>query len=105
MRCSLENKKALAALSGCAFGMFALDLALRSLGIGQQPVTGASVVVSLVPAYGFLAAMCLDADKRLDEAERAIDSLAEKLPVSGLHVLGDDGAVEGQKPAEDDGEL
>ena len=98
----MENKKALAALSGCAAGMFALDLAL---GIGQQPVTGASVAVSLVPAFGFLAAMCLDADKRLNEAERAIDSLAEKLPVSGLHVLGDDGAVEGQKPAEDDGEL
>lgn len=101
----MEGKKALAALSGCAFGMAALDLALLALGIGQQPVTGASVAVSLVPAYGFLAAMLLDAEKRLDEAERGIDRLAEKLPVSGLHVLGDDGAVEGQQPAEGEGEL
>lgn len=77
----MESKKALAALSGCAFGMAALDLGLRALGIGQQPVTGASVAVSLVPAYGFLAAMLLDADKRLDEAERGIDRLAEKLHV------------------------
>lgn len=101
----MEKKKVLAALGGCAVGMVALDFGLWALGIGQQPATGASVVVSMLPTYGFLAAMWLDADKRLNEAESDIDRLVQKLPVRGLHVLGDDGAVESQQPSEDDGEL
>lgn len=101
----MKPKKMFAVLGACAVGAVALDLGLRAVGAGQQPITAADVAVSMLPAYCFLGAMWLDAEKRLDEAEDDIDRLAEQLPVRGLHVLGDDGAVEGQQPAGSDGEL